>query len=336
MIKTKKAICFALAVVLFLGMFVFSGFAADQNAAFTVTASKTHVEVGETVTVTVAATTDYYAAATCIPVYYDADLFDLVPDSVVAAEIFGEGATHREIYDQASGKVVVAFVPNTNTENGQPVAQILNNATLFTFQLTAKAAGVSSVELRSEDQKTDANKGGHLYCGSYPSSSVESYAQETGQNFTLSNAEIVIGFPELAVIDGTTGVIDTENKYVYGVTPGDAATDYFMATNGGFIKMVTNEAGTDNGTGALLQLIAADGVTVLDTYTLIIFGDVNGDAEITAADYSMLKNVVLGANLEGAAAVAADVTGDIEITAADYSTVKNCVLGAEITVNPYA
>ena len=48
--------------------------------------------------------------------------------------------------------------------------------------------------------------------------------------------------------------------------------------------MVASEAGKTNGTGAQLKLYDAQGGTLKATYTLIIFGDVNGDGAIDVND----------------------------------------------------
>lgn len=340
MTKAKKAISVVLAVVMIAGLFAFGAFAADQNATIAVSASETQVEVGATVTVTVAATTDYYAAAASVPVYYDTAAFDLVPDSVKpSTDLYGAGYTDTAINTTEAGCVMVVFIPKAGG-----TAQQLNNTTLFTFQLTAKAnAQASPIATKAEDQKTATNIGGKLYLGAYSTADVNTATvTAVGQKFTLTNTEVTIGSaaaPELVVTEGTTGVIDAENKYVYGVKAGDEATNYFEATNGGSIEMVANDAGATNGTGALLQLKGTDGA-VLETYTLIIFGDVNGDAAVTAADYAALKNAVLGSALTGVAAIAGDVNGSgstaaPDVTAADYAALKNGVLGSGVSVNPY-
>ena len=124
-------------------------------------------------------------------------------------------------------------------------------------------------------------------------------------------------------------MIATENKYVYGVTAGDAATLYFEALNGGSINMVANDAGVTNGTGAQLQLLDAQG-GVLDTYTLIIFGDVDGDSAVSVADSITIAQYVEGAvsTLPSAVALfAADVDHDTSISVADVISVNQYVEG---------
>ena len=338
MTKAKKALCLALTVVMVIGVFAFSALAADQTATFTVTASETQIEVGDTITVTVMAETDYYAAATGMPIYYDAEVFDYVAGSLQVVEVFGTGGA-TSVFDNAAepaGLLNVVIVP---LDSYGAVSRYLTG-TLLTFRLTAKAEGTSEIGLRAEDQKTESHIGGPLYCGAYASEDVTSAVTATGQTFILNNATVTVGTaaqPELAVIEGTTGVIDTENKYVYGVTAGDAATLYFEALNGGSINMVANDAGATNGTGAQLQLLDAQG-GVLDTYTLIIFGDVNGDASVDATDSSLIMQIVARTTtLSDIQTFAGDVNGDTLCDATDASLIMQGVARTgSVPVNPFA
>lgn len=341
MTKAKKAISVVLAVVMIAGLFAFGAFAADQNATIAVSASETQVEAGATVTVTVAATTDYYAAATSVPVYYDAAAFDLVPDSVTpSTDLYGAGYTDTAINTTEAGCVMVAFIPKAGG-----TAKQLSNTTLFTFQLTAKAnAQASPIATKAEDQKTATNIGGKLYLGAYSTADVNTATvTAVGQKFTLTNTAVTIGSaaaPELVVTEDTTGYIDEARKYVYGVKAGDEATAYFEATNGGSIEMVANEAGATNGTGAQLQLKGADGA-VLDTYTLIIFGDVDGTGAVDATDSAVIMRYVADSvtnELTDNAFFAADVDASSVVDATDSATIMRYVADSvanPLPVNPY-
>lgn len=342
MTKAKKAISVVLAVVMIAGLFAFGAFAADQNATIAVSASETQVEVGATVTVTVAATTDYFAAATSVPVYYDAAAFDLVPDSVTpSTDLYGAGYTDTAINTTEAGCVMVAFIPKAGG-----TAQQLNNTTLFTFQLTAKAnAQASPIATKAEDQKTATNIGGKLYLGAYSTADVNTATvTAVGQKFTLTNTAVTIGSaaaPELVVTEDTTGYIDEARKYVYGVKAGDEATAYFEATNGGSIEMVANEAGATNGTGAQLQLKGADGA-VLDTYTLIIFGDVDGTGAVDASDTLPIMQYVADSvanSLSDVQLFAADIDASSAVDASDTLPIMQYVADSvanALPVNPYA
>ena len=150
----------------------------------------------------------------------------------------------------------------------------------------------------------------------------------------IANFESAVSEPTLGGIK--TGIVDIENGYVYGVTAGEDVNLFFEVENGTF-EMVANEAGYTNGTGATLVVKDTKGNEVA-YFTLVVFGDVNGDGEVTATDANTIKNAALGGSIDGGDAnvFAADINGDVEVTATDANTVKNAALGGEISNNPYA
>ena len=76
-----------------------------------------------------------------------------------------------------------------------------------------------------------------------------------------------------------------------------------------------------------------DSVTIVgndkeNTYTVLIYGDVNGDGKISAIDYVNVKNYILkSANLTGAYELTADVNRDGKVNAIDYVQIKNNIMG---------
>lgn len=78
-------------------------------------------------------------------------------------------------------------------------------------------------------------------------------------------------------------------------------------------------------TGDTITITGNDGEK---TYTVLIYGDVNGDGKISAIDYVNVKNSILKAsNLTGVYASAADVNKDDTINAIDYVQIKNNIMG---------
>lgn len=66
------------------------------------------------------------------------------------------------------------------------------------------------------------------------------------------------------------------------------------------------------------------------TFRIIIYGDANGDAKISAVDYVHIKNYIMGSSgLSGSFKEAADVNKDGKISAVDYVNVKNYIMGSE-------
>ena len=58
-----------------------------------------------------------------------------------------------------------------------------------------------------------------------------------------------------------------------------------------------------------------------------VFGDVNGDGEVTSVDVTAVYNVLLGTDYEFADS--ADVNGDGSVTSADITVIYNILLGIE-------
>lgn len=356
MTKAKKAISVVLAVVMIAGLFAFGAFAADQNATITVSASETQVEVGATVTVTVAATTDYYAAATSVPVYYDTAAFDLVPGSVTpSADLYGTGYTDTAINTTEAGCVMVAFIPKAGG-----TAKQLNNTTLFTFQLTAKAnAQASSIATKADDQKTATNIGGKLYLGAYSTADVNTATvTAVGQEFTLTNTAVTIGSvvtePNTLVIkddfiNASSVVVDKYADEFFGFSSGITGVIYGIETLGyadgfntyyalsdaltttlgdSYLRITASSAEGYESTGTLIEVLDADGSSVLETYYFVYFGDVNGDGYIDNVDGTAVKTYALnGTSLDTIQAmIAGDTNGDTYTDNVDGTALSTAVM----------
>lgn len=73
--------------------------------------------------------------------------------------------------------------------------------------------------------------------------------------------------------------------YIYGVEPENYETvdSIFEVVGDGELEIIATDAGSEAGTGTIVNVRDFDG-NVVETYCLIIFGDVNGDGAITAED----------------------------------------------------
>jgi hypothetical protein len=133
-----------------------------------------------------------------------------------------------------------------------------------------------------------------------------------GQTVNATNTVTIGGAattpPTLVAIDGTLGVVDTtrtaidENEsiycdgYVYGYDPdlNSDVSEIVKIVGDGSMNVVANESGITTGTGAMIEVLDLDD-TVVATYVLIIFGDVNGDG---FADSNDANNIEQHENLE--------------------------------------
>lgn len=316
MVKSKKILSLALALVMALGVLTMGVFAAKTTptATFTVSASASEVATGDEVTITVKAnaTETFYAGPMSLPIEYDASLFEYVADSAAVANIYGAGTTKSAVKAE-TGKLTVALTPSTS---GAVTAPDLNgaNLTVLTFKLKAIGTTGSSTVAIANDQKTAANIGGKFYCGSFDSADPKT-AELTEIGQTLNRVDTTISYKsaaapaDLAVKAdyASTGiVIDSQktfggkyNGVVYGFNL-DATvnaafyTNRLEATNGGSIKVVKTPyvaRPASYGTGATVEVYNSDG-TLAKTYVIVILGDVNGDGKILATDTQLIFNHV--------------------------------------------
>jgi len=344
MSKTRKILSIVLAVVMAFGVFSICAFADTPTATWTVEVTATDgsalpatIPTGTQVKVTVKLATNFYVGTVGLPVYFS-NAFSYVDNSAVQAEIYGAGATRTAFngnYTADTGyKAVYAlYVPNSGASG---VASPMYSAatTVLTFVLVADSEATAVIKLDKTKQKSTENVGGPFYCGSRDSADVTTDEAMVGQTFTTTDAEATVvianaaATPELIGING--GYVDDDNGYVYGIPLGEDAADYFDVTNGGSFTVSASV------TGGTLTVKDAGGNDVT-TYTVIIFGDVDGSGDITLLDDAIVYGAVNGADItDPAAAFAADVDGSGDITLLDDAIVYGAINGAAITSNPYA
>ena len=114
---------------------------------------------------------------------------------------------------------------------------------------------------------------------------------------------------------------DREAGYLLGVAPG---------TPGSQLRSVCVPYGAQLssetlGTGATLSYTAPDGAAT--SMTVVVTGDLNGDAAVSITDMLMIKSYLLGEALEGPAAAAGDVNYDGSVSITDFLQVKSSLLG---------
>jgi len=81
------------------------------------------------------------------------------------------------------------------------------------------------------------------------------------------------------------------------------------------------------GTGTKFNIKDSAG-EIICTYTIVIYGDVNGDGYIFANDYVLIRNHIMSDNgtISGVAKIAADVNRDNNIYANDYVVIRNHIM----------
>ena len=143
----------------------------------------------------------------------------------------------------------------------------------------------------------------------------------------------------LVAAPGSTTVIDRDNMVIYGLEEGLSAKlldDSFLDYEGdGTLVIKPVAEGTSRyGTGAVVELYDnADG-SLVETFYIVVFGDLNGDSYVNGIDVSIASDEAFwltdwsleGENYEVYKLIAADLDHNGFIDTTDVSSIKNYVL----------
>lgn len=302
---SKKLLSVVLALALALSCFAVSAFAlgsigyeSEEDAAYYTQAwALESSNNGNTYTVDVVLTANYKVG----PIQFK------VLKTVTAGSIALTGAdTGADIpddwyadvsFDDATGEVAVIPNPEEDGVNALDATDGVVVATL-TYTVSDDAAGKLVIDVA--DVKSEANPGGTLIAARMSDGNVVTGTAITGQTVDADTNAITIGAaatpPTLVAIDGTIGVVDTSRTdlnadgdqvtgYIYGVEPenGETIDAVFEVVGDGTMNIVANDEGSDCGTGTIVEVLDLDG-NVVESYVLIIFGDVTGDGAIYEED----------------------------------------------------
>lgn len=174
----------------------------------------------------------------------------------------------------------------------------------------------------------------------YNSKGIQSISEM--QNFTLQVEEYVSGVvevkaPVLTFEEGTPFIKDDELFTISGVAPGTTVAQFIQAViiengNDNIVLTIPDKTDENNiGTGTIVRVESANGEKVYLTYTILCYGDINGDGLIGIADFSKLRAYLLSkTTLEGAFATCADINFDGTIGIADFSKMRAALLGKTV------
>lgn len=115
--------------------------------------------------------------------------------------------------------------------------------------------------------------------------------------------------------------IDRASGYLLGVAPGTPARKLLSVCVPFGSTLSTEEVGT----GSTVTYTAAQGAAA--SLTVVVTGDLNGDAAVSITDMLMIKSFLLGEPLETVAAAAGDINFDGNVTITDFLRVKSALLG---------
>ncbi len=162
-------------------------------------------------------------------------------------------------------------------------------------------------------------------------------AQVRNLKTALANFECAVKFDKNEATTGNQTQVNANEYIINGIAPAtildEAAFDKYVKTvapEGTTVTRVLSSAKAGYyGTGTTAALVAND--STLATYTLVIYGDVNGDGAVDAFDAAVLDRAIADSSvLHGATALAGDVVGtDGKFTAEDYAAITTAAKGGQ-------
>lgn len=254
------------------------------------------------------------------PLVFSIPVYDNMPSSP-CAQPTGDGSPDNRLSTLKVGNY--ALTPGFDNDTTSYSVVVPNSVSSVTISATpkastAKVSGAGTVQL-----KVGAN-----------TVKVTVTAQNGSQRvFTLTIAR-----------EGSSGGSDSFSvnpKYkvsgssqVSGITLGTKTSDFVKNLNivGGYAQVKTASGSTKQNsavvaTGDTVTIYRNDG-TQYAKWTVLIYGDVNGDGAITNSDRIKIRNHILGTSkLTNAYLVAGDVNKDGQVSNTDRIKVRNHILG---------
>lgn len=185
----------------------------------------------------------------------------LQPESLIA------GASFPAIYDnlgRKNGEISAIWIESSGKN-------VVNNGEIFNinFKILKKGTHEISVTYSKADTFNEKSEELNLICRS--------------GNVFAGNL--------LMPKEGTSIVIDYSNKYIYGIDAGIQSIKPYVYTDEGYtISEITAKQGF--GTSAKVNLMLEN--DVVETYTVVLFGDVNGDGWYDGQDAVLVNMIANG------------------------------------------
>ncbi|MBE6783871.1 MAG: hypothetical protein E7536_07645 [Ruminococcaceae bacterium] len=326
--KSVRLLSILLAVVIAFGMFAIAVSAEGEVANVTIKTNVDTVVAGDIIEVTVNVANNYYATAMRWPVLFSNAFFELVEGSVKATDelnALGGSAICNEkpdntVYTTTYSStdytgVLVQWTAAVSATGVTPYNQE-DGMDCFTFQLKVKEdinVGDAGVIVIPEDYPRFYN---YILTDMEEPFSPDKVVKCETLVHTFAGATVECVTPEILPVEDSGVVLDKTKKYIKGIAIGTVDNlDSYVYPSVGEIVIVTVKENR-MGTGSKVSL-AHNGITY-ETYTLIIAGDINGDAYVDYMDLMLLDwYEAYGVSFSGVQKVAADLNGDGKVDAND-------------------
>lgn len=357
---TKKILSVILSVLLAVAVFGVCASAegtASGNEAMEVTVStdKETYDPGDNVTVTVSLKTNYNMTAFRFPIMFDSEVFELpnligltalntckANGNIQANSLIEGSEIMPEEYDASLFDCILVQWTATVANSTLGCLNLPEGEACFSFTLKTKtsASGKSGTIFVPEEYE-----GFYTQAIQTPTDGTSIYYVDAAtytKSFISATVEVIGTVADLVpnTAYDSKVVIDKTNLIVYGFETGKSLPADFskevLVTGTGSLGVEMAEYGY--GTGTKLNVVVDD--VNVKSYSVIIFGDVNGDCVIDSNDSFkvMLTTNGLGMITDNIILKAADLNGDGSIDINDLFIIDSVVKGNSVIdqANPYA
>lgn len=357
----RKLAAFGAALLIMFGCLSVGAFAAgvpNGNEAMHVTV-KTDVAsayAGDFVTVSLNISNNYNATAMRFPVLFDSDVFEALQADL---NVQKAGVMLTEVSGTLSGVVTTnpAVFPAgySSDDYGAVLIQWVGAVEVGTFSCYNQPAGSDCITFRLK-VKAGATGSASVFIPpestlfyyqamNNPSDSDTMYNMNSAtcaMTFTPAQFTVLEAAPGIAAVAGSGAVIDDTRSFIYGIAEALASLDNFVEPIGGATLEVVKSSGTSCGTGTQVRVVF--NAATVATYTVVLFGDLNGDANIDSSDADICvdyENFIINLDpVEDAHTLfAGDVNGDGNMDSADAGVIidySNFLVGInQSTGQPY-
>lgn len=229
---------------------------------------------------------------------------------------------------------VSATTINTNAKvSGTGTITLTNNTTTVNIIVTAQNGNqrtytlnvIKPQDIPTEDTPKEDNKENDETNNNNTENNENSKDDET-------NAEEEITYPTVTETITSAGYKTKDNTYMTNITLGSTVQGIITKLQNANKYASINITNSNNKSKTSGSLVTGDKITVVSnneskTYTVIIYGDINGDSEITTLDLLRVQKHILNKSiLTGSYQKAADVNKDGSVTTLDLLRIQKHIL----------
>ena len=233
-----------------------------------------------------------------------------------------------------TGTGTITLTDNTTTLNIIVTAQNGNQRT-YTLNII-KSQDTSTEEIPKEDDNTKEDNTESEDKENNTSNDKNDNNNDTEDNETNNdnetNADEEINYPTIQETISSAGYYIKDNTYITNITLGSTVQGTITKLQNANKYASINMTTCNNKSKTSGSLVTGDKITIISnkeskTYTVIIYGDINGDGEITVIDLaSIQKHLLKKSILSGVYFKAADVDKNGSLTVMDLAKIQKHLL----------